>query len=137
MTPPTSVAIVRLLQRARAENAAFSPLALSQHNMRPSGDPITLQTSRVGDWQRVNALVKQPVNGLTRYCQPPWGNKVVQLISSGGLKKGSPGAAPSRWRPGKPGPSAASLPRSRSTVRTVDDSVPRRARKGRGSPVEA
>jgi hypothetical protein len=37
--PTTLVALLSLLQRARAEDAAFSPLALSQRNRRPVQNP--------------------------------------------------------------------------------------------------
>jgi hypothetical protein len=39
MIPTTSVAILSLLQRARAEDVAFSPLALSQRNRHPVQKP--------------------------------------------------------------------------------------------------
>jgi hypothetical protein len=71
MTPTMSVAILSLLQRARAEDAAFSPLALSHPWWRPVKD---------------EAVVRQPVNMLTRHGRPRWGSREVWLIRSGGFE---------------------------------------------------
>jgi hypothetical protein len=46
MTPTMSVAISSLLQRARAEDAVFSPLALLQRNRRPRPTAPVVETSQ-------------------------------------------------------------------------------------------
>jgi hypothetical protein len=84
----TSVAILSLLQWARAESAAFSPLALSQRNGRP-----VQNSSRYSWWRpaKDEIMVRQPVNVLTR-SRPEWGSREMSLIRSGGLE-GSEGTA--------------------------------------------
>ena len=44
------MAILSLLQQARAEDAAFSPLALSQRKRRAVQNPPPINSTRGGDW---------------------------------------------------------------------------------------
>jgi hypothetical protein len=103
MTPTTPVAILSLLRLAPAEDAAFSPLALSQRNRHPVQNPPPNQQH---PWRRPvkdEAVVRRPVNVLTRRGRPRWGSREVWLIRSGGLEEGSGGTAsqavawPRRW----------------------------------------
>jgi hypothetical protein len=86
--PATSVAILSLLppttapflSGARAERAAFSPLAWSQRNLRLVPTTPLTKPSRCGDRQQGD-VVTRPVSVLTR----PWSTTVETLRRCDGL----------------------------------------------------
>jgi hypothetical protein len=89
MTLTTSVAILSLLQRVRAEDAAFSPLALSQRNRRLVQNPPATNTAYGGDSAKDEVVVRRPVNVLMRRGRPRWGSKELERGLSSQYTRGT------------------------------------------------
>ena len=90
LVPTTSVAILSLLQLRMPH---FLHWALSRRDRHPR---LELSPDQQYPWWRPvkdEAVVRRPVNVLTRRGRPRWGSREVWLIRSRGLEEGSGGTA--------------------------------------------